>query len=1265
MIIDPPSQGPPPPFYSDDSGYDRDKKLADGSLAGQGYASSSTEKTTIADDTNAAKSLSYHPHSSSSGSPTELRPRQTSYYNEHPDPFADHARYDSDQSLVKNAGPGGRSSQYEDLEIADPQGDPYNASRAQPVSEKAGPFSRFFNGGRYPIEQRIEDKRRGIGRQRYPFVVWILTAIMTGVFIYELVLNNREQGSPLSFKPVVNPMLGPSSSALVNIGARFPPCMKSVTEIQPNFQLPCMNNTANPPDRHCSVESICGFGGFDGKEPNQWFRFITAIFLHAGIIHILLNMLAQLSLSAQIEREMGSGGFFITYFAAGIFGNVLGGNFSLVGIPSVGASGAIFGTIAVTWVDLFAHWRYHYRPVRRLIFQTIELAIGVAIGYIPYVDNFAHLGGFLVGLLVGTFFYPVISVTKRHKLITWIFRLVALPIAIILFIVLIRNFYTSDPYAACSGCRYLSCFPTNANNHCRGTDPSGALHCNALLNKGRWLSEEPRVWQPQGCMLHRYGPTDSAHCLGGKSIVFAGDSVTRILFFQMAHLIDPSLPNAPANNGLKHSDHLLTSANGTILDFRWDPFLNSTYTRALLNPNAGDTQAPKPSLLVLGSGLWYLRHSNSSGGLPAWEANIEFVIDTIINEPRNIADSVVILPVESIVPSKLTPERAHSMRTSDIDAMNSDLYNRLNPIYEGGSHTTLIPSSIIHLPRVFNTLLDPAETDDGVHYSSELIATQANILLNMLCNNGLPKKVSFDKTCCRSYPRPTTVQSLILAALAIWGPLTYLLSRTKAPPQGKDIPFSHRFPSLVFSGVVALAFVADRTPLWEKEHKNFDPWLFGILSLVSIFVGLSTVKRSDGDLGFLNREQTDEWKGWMQITVLIYHYTGASKVSGIYNPIRVLVASYLFMTGYGHTTFYLRKPDFGLRRIAQVFIRLNILTLLLTFTMDTDYVFYYFTPLVTFWYFVIYVTMAIGARYNEHAPFLVCKIVLSAVLITWFMHETWLLEGLFGLLSRVFNIEWSTHEAAFRINLDLWIIYAGMLTGVVTTKCREHRFTDNLRWPLIVKISASLSVFCLVWYFVFELTEESKFSYNKWHPYISILPVLSFVILRNSNVIMRSATSKAFAFVGRCSLETFILQDHIWLAADTKGVLVMFPGGGPNGINFVLVSVIFVYVCDQVAQATGELASRLCGEVPKPQQQLPLPVASVDRDESIPLVETNKGAPSREQLGPEPDTPIRPYDFSRELPPPVYAAPLQKLEVKLAIIFVVVWTLNLTYSYSL
>ncbi|PPQ92685.1 hypothetical protein CVT25_013992 [Psilocybe cyanescens] len=356
-----------------------------------------------------------------------------------------------------------RKGEYQDLEYAEPQ------IQNKDLNTKENPLSKFLSSAKYPLEQRIEDKKRGIGRQKHPFVVYALTTAMIGVFIYELVLNARQQGSPISLKPTINPMLGPSGSALINVGARFPPCMKFVEQVPPSTLIGCMNNTANPATSICTVEDLCGFGGFHGKDPNQWFRFMTAIFLHAGIIHILLNMLAQLTLCAQIEREMGSSGFLLTYAAAGIFGNVLGGNFSLVGVPSVGASGAIFGTVAVTWVDLLAHWKYQYRPVRKLIFMTIELLIGVALGYIPYVDNFAHIGGFVMGLLVGTVFYPVISVTKRHRFIMWGFRLAAIPLAIVLFVTLVRNFYTSDPYAACSGCRYLSCIPSSANNRCQGT----------------------------------------------------------------------------------------------------------------------------------------------------------------------------------------------------------------------------------------------------------------------------------------------------------------------------------------------------------------------------------------------------------------------------------------------------------------------------------------------------------------------------------------------------------------------------------------------------------------------------------------------------------------------------------------------------------------------------------------------------------------------------------------------------------------------------
>ena len=63
------------------------------------------------------------------------------------------------------------------------------------------------------------------------------------------------------------------------------------------------------------------------------------------------------------------------------------------------------------------------------------------------VDNFAHLGGLLMGLLAAMALYPIISPSTRHRFIVIGLRLAAVPLAIVLFVVLIRNFYTSDPYA--------------------------------------------------------------------------------------------------------------------------------------------------------------------------------------------------------------------------------------------------------------------------------------------------------------------------------------------------------------------------------------------------------------------------------------------------------------------------------------------------------------------------------------------------------------------------------------------------------------------------------------------------------------------------------------------------------------------------------------------------------------------------------------------------------------------------------------------------
>jgi uncharacterized membrane protein len=71
----------------------------------------------------------------------------------------------------------------------------------------------------------------------------------------------------------------------------------------------------------------------------------------------------------------------------------------------------------------------------------------------------------------------------------------------------------------------------------------------------------------------------------------------------------------------------------------------------------------------------------------------------------------------------------------------------------------------------------------------------------------------------------------------------------------------HTLLPLIISLAIALIFIADRTGFWLKEQRQFDAWTFASLGLLSLLIGFLTVEREEVDMGFLNRDQTDEWKG--------------------------------------------------------------------------------------------------------------------------------------------------------------------------------------------------------------------------------------------------------------------------------------------------------------------------------------------------------------------------------------------------------------------
>ncbi len=65
---------------------------------------------------------------------------------------------------------------------------------------------------------------------------------MTAVMIYELIRNNALTGSPIATRPQFNYMIGPSPSVLINIGARFPPCMRNVQAVPLGFNFACISD---------------------------------------------------------------------------------------------------------------------------------------------------------------------------------------------------------------------------------------------------------------------------------------------------------------------------------------------------------------------------------------------------------------------------------------------------------------------------------------------------------------------------------------------------------------------------------------------------------------------------------------------------------------------------------------------------------------------------------------------------------------------------------------------------------------------------------------------------------------------------------------------------------------------------------------------------------------------------------------------------------------------------------------------------------------
>jgi membrane associated rhomboid family serine protease len=135
-------------------------------------------------------------------------------------------------------------------------------------------------------------------------------------------------------------------------------------------------------------------GGIGGVVTGEYYRLLTAAFLHAGIFHLAMNMFALATLGPTLESALGRTRFLALYVLSALGGSTLSFLLSSPGQLGVGASGAIFGLFGA-----------YYVVVRKLGGETRQivtlLVINLVITFaIPIIDWRAHLGGLVTGALI-------------------------------------------------------------------------------------------------------------------------------------------------------------------------------------------------------------------------------------------------------------------------------------------------------------------------------------------------------------------------------------------------------------------------------------------------------------------------------------------------------------------------------------------------------------------------------------------------------------------------------------------------------------------------------------------------------------------------------------------------------------------------------------------------------------------------------------------------------------------------------------------------
>ncbi|VDN55968.1 unnamed protein product, partial [Dracunculus medinensis] len=203
---------------------------------------------------------------------------------------------------------------------------------------------------------------------------------------------------------------------------------------------------------------VCGMLPFlDSRKPDQFYRLFIPLFLHAGIFHCVFTIIIQWHYMRDLEKLIGWARMAILYIGSGVAGNLASAIF-VPYKPEVGPAGSHIGIFAAMYTDVVYNWAIIAEPWKAIRELNIFMFFLFISGVLPWIDNWAHLFGFIFGLLLSLATFPYIQRGKNVSSWRLMIVVTTLTSASGLFILMLFIFYGLSDFD-CPYCEYFNCIP--------------------------------------------------------------------------------------------------------------------------------------------------------------------------------------------------------------------------------------------------------------------------------------------------------------------------------------------------------------------------------------------------------------------------------------------------------------------------------------------------------------------------------------------------------------------------------------------------------------------------------------------------------------------------------------------------------------------------------------------------------------------------------------------------------------------------------------